>query len=179
MRIPHAFYLVVMMWIVQLAQSTVWPALGSYGIVPRSTQGLIGVLLAPWIHHGWWHLLSNSIPFLVLGTLIQFKNTLIFWEATLLITLIAGFATWLLGSPAIHAGASGLVLGYWSFLIADGWFQRSLKAILIGFITLILYGGFIFLLFHIRPNISWVGHVSGMVAGVIVAKLYANSCKNQ
>ncbi len=179
MKIPHAAYLVAMMWLIQMVQSLFWGDMGRYGILPRDFHGLIGILFAPWIHHGWWHLIGNSIPFLVLGTLIQFKNTVIFWEATLLITLIAGAGTWMLGSPAYHAGASGLVLGYWSFLIANAWFQRSIKAILIASISLILYGGFIFILFDVRPHISWAGHASGIVAGIIVAKLYVNSCKSE
>lgn len=179
MKIPHAAYLIVLMWVIQMVQSLFWTGIGRYGILPRDVHGLVGILFAPWIHHGWWHLVGNSIPFLVLGTLIQFKNTVIFWEATLLITIISGFGTWLLGSPGYHAGASGLVLGYWSFLIADAWFQRSLKAILMGSVTLILYSGFIYVLFHVRPDISWSGHLSGVMAGIVVAKLYANSCKNR
>ncbi len=176
MKIPHAAYLLAIMWIVQFVQSVLWIDLGSYGILPRDFHGSLGILLAPWIHHGWWHLINNSVPFLILGTLIQSKNTVIFWEATLFITLIAGAGTWLFGSTAYHAGASGLVLGYWAFLIADAWFQKSIKAILIVSIALIFYGGFFFILFDVRPHISWIGHTSGIVAGIIVAKLYANSC---
>ncbi|MCZ6804677.1 MAG: rhomboid family intramembrane serine protease [Proteobacteria bacterium] len=141
-------------------------------------EGLIGIFFAPWIHHGWWHLISNSIPFLILGALVQFKNTTIFWEATLIISILAGLGTWLFGSTAYHAGASGLILGYWSFLLADAYNTKSIKAVSIATIVLIIYSGFFFVLLDLRTHISWIGHASGLVAGVIVAKLYFNSQTN-
>lgn len=169
--IPHVIYLLAIMWLVQLIQMSGWN-LGSYGIVPRDLSGLLEIPLAPWIHHNWWHLISNSIPFLILGILVQAKSTLIFWEATLFIILIAGTGTWLLGSPAYHIGASGLVLGYLSFIIADAYFQKSIKAILIAAISFAIYGGLLFTLLDFRPHISWAGHASGLLAGVVVAVLY-------
>lgn len=174
-KIPHAAYLLILMWLVHTVQTILPVDFNSYGILPRDISGLLGIPLAPWLHGGWWHLISNSLPFLVLGALIQFKNTEIFWESTLIITLVAGFGTWLLGSSAYHIGASGLVLGYWSFLIADACFSRSIKAVLIASVALLIYGGFIFIVLDVRSHISWSGHISGIVAGILVAKLYFNS----
>ena len=110
-----------------------------------------------------------------MGALIQLKNTEIFWESTLIIIVVAGVGTWLFGSNAYHLGASGLVLGYWSFLIADAFFRRSIKAVLLASITLVMYGGFIFIMLDFRAHISWIGHFSGILAGILVAKLYSNS----
>ena len=169
---PHVIYLLIMMWALQLAQILSWGSLSSYGIVPRDLSGLAGIPLAPWIHHGWWHLISNSVPFLVLGVLVQSKSTVIFWESTFFIILIAGLGTWLLGSSGYHVGASGLVLGYLSFIIVDAYFQRSIKAILIAVISFVIYGSLLFSLFDFRPHISWAGHVSGLLAGAIVATLW-------
>ena len=175
MKIPHAAYLLVAMWLIHVSQTLFPVNFSSYGIVPRELSGLPGILFAPWLHAGWWHLISNSFPFLILGALIQYKNTEIFWESTLIIIVVAGGGTWLLGSNAYHIGASGLVLGYWSFLIADGFFRRSIKAVLLASITLVMYGGFIFIMLDFRAHISWAGHFSGILAGILVAKLYANS----
>jgi len=169
---PHAVYLVAIMWLLHLLQILGWSDLDRYGIVPRELSGLFGIPFAPWIHHNWWHLISNSVPFLILGVLIQAKSALIFWEATFFIVLIAGLGTWLLGSPAYHIGASGLVLGYLSFIIADAYFQKSIKAILIATISFVIYGGLLFTLLDFRPHISWSGHVSGLIAGVVVAVLH-------
>lgn len=163
------------MWIVQSAQTFLWPEINHYGILPRTFEGITGIFFAPWIHHGWWHLISNSIPFVILGSLVQFKNTTIFWEATLIISILAGLGTWLFGSTAYHAGASALILGYWSFLLADAYNTKSIKAVIIATTVLILYSGFFFVLLDLRAHISWIGHTSGLVAGVVVAKLYFNS----
>ena len=169
---PHAIYLLTIMWALQLVQTLNWGSLGSYGIMPRDLSGLFGIPLAPWIHHGWWHLISNSVPFLVLGVLLQSKSTAIFWQSTFFIIFIAGLGTWLLGSQGYHVGASGLILGYLSFIIADACFQRSIRAVLIAVISFAIYGGLFFTLFDFRPHISWAGHVSGLLAGVIVATLW-------
>jgi membrane associated rhomboid family serine protease len=163
------------MWGIQTAQVFLWPEIGHYGILPRTFSGLIGIFFAPWIHHGWWHLISNSIPFLILGALVQFKDTTIFWEATLIISILAGLGIWLFGSTGYHAGASALILGYWSFLLADAYNTKSIKAVIIATIVLIFYSGFFFVLLDLRTHISWIGHTSGLVAGVIVAKLYFDS----
>lgn len=171
-KIPHAFYLLGVMWTVQLIQSFIWPELGHYGILPRTIQGGIGIAFAPWIHHGWWHLISNSIPFVILGALIQLKSKTIFWEATLIITVISGVITWGFGTGAYHAGASGLILGYWSFILAEAYYSRSIKSLAIASVVMLIYGGFIFVVFDFRAHISWVGHVGGLVAGIIAAKLY-------
>ena len=175
MKIPHAAYLLVLMWLVHAAQLLFTVNFNSFGILPRELSGLIGILFAPWLHGGWWHLIGNSFPFLILGALIQLKNTEIFWESTLIITIVAGFGTWLFGSATYHIGASGLALGYWSFILADAFFSRSIKAILLASITLVMYGSFIFIVLDFRPHISWSGHLSGILAGILVAKLYFNS----
>ena len=170
-KLPDVFYLVGMMWLVQLAQM-LWPGnFGQFGIYPRQTSGLLGIPIAPWIHHGWWHLVGNSIPFLVLGFLLQLNSRRIFWKVTAFLVLLSGTGTWLIGSSGYHAGASGLVLGYWSFLLADAYFSRSIKAGLIAAVVFMLYGGLLFTFFDFRAHISWAGHASGMLAGVLAASV--------
>ena len=175
-RVPDALYLLVFMWVVHVAQSFLGFNLGIYGIIPRTIDGLWHIPFAPWIHHGIWHLLGNSMPFLLLGWLIQGKGRLLFWEVTLLLTVVAGLGTWVFGSSAYHAGASGIVLGYWAYLIADAYYSRAPKNIILATVAVCLYGGLFLTLIDVRPHISWIGHVSGMVAGVLVAKL-ANGAK--
>ncbi|MCF6238430.1 MAG: rhomboid family intramembrane serine protease [Candidatus Marinimicrobia bacterium] len=176
LRIPDALYLLVLMWVIQGAQTLLGFEFGSYGIMPRTLDGLWYIPLAPFIHHGIWHLLGNSIPFLLLGWLIQSKGRALFWEVTLLLTIAGGLGTWGFGSSGYHAGASGVVFGYWAYLLADAYYSRSAKNILLATVTLFLYGGLIISLVDFRPHISWAGHASGMVAGLLVAKL-ANQVK--
>ena len=177
MKIPYTFYLLAAMWGLQLIQSSIWPELGHYGILPRKMEGVVGIAFAPWIHHGWWHLMSNSIPFVILGTLIELKSKVLFWELTLIIMVIAGVITWTFGSSAYHAGASGLILGYWSFILAEAYYSRSVKSLITALIVLIIYAGFILIVFDFRTHISWVGHVGGLIAGIVAAKFYAGSEK--
>ncbi|WP_241086668.1 rhomboid family intramembrane serine protease [Candidatus Vondammii sp. HM_W22] len=176
LRIPDALYLLILMWVIQGTQTLLGFEFGSYGIMPRTLDGLWHILLAPFIHHGIWHLLGNSIPFLLLGWLIQSKERVLFWEVTLLLTIVGGLGTWGFGSSGYHAGASGVVFGYWAYLLADAYYSRSAKNILLATVTACLYGGLIISLLDFRPHISWVGHASGMVAGILVAKL-ANGVK--
>ena len=173
--ISHAFYILIALWIIHAVQFFLFSEIGQYGIYPRSISGLTGIITAPWIHHSWWHLISNSIPFLILGTLVQLKSSVIFLESTLIIVLLSGIGTWIFGSPAYHAGASALILGYWSFLLTDAYNTKSIKAILFGSVAVVMYGGFLFILLDVRTHISWVGHASGLVAGIIAANLYFNS----
>lgn len=178
LRIPDALYLLVFMWVIQVAQIFLGFNLGIYGIVPRTMEGLWHIPFAPWIHHGIWHLLSNSVPFLLLGWLVQNKGRLLFWEVTFLLTIVAGLGTWVFGSSAYHAGASGIVLGYWAYLIADACYSRAPKNIILATVALFLYGGLIFSLIDVRPHISWIGHASGMMAGVLISKL-SNGAKTK
>ncbi len=174
MKLPDVFYLGGLMWLVQLAQ-TLWPGdFGQFGIYPRHASGLLGIPIAPWIHHSWWHLIGNSIPFLVLGVLLELSSRKAFWNITVFLVLISGLGTWLMGSTGYHAGASGLVLGYWSFLLADAYFSRSIKAALIAIIVFMLYGGLLFSFLDFRAHISWAGHVSGMLAGILAASVVNN-----
>jgi len=174
--VPDALYLLALMWAVQGAQTLLGFEFGAYGILPRTMEGLWHIAFAPWIHHGVWHLLSNSVPFLLLGWLIQSKERVLFWEVTLLLVIVGGLGTWGFGSAGYHAGASGVVFGYWAYLIADAYYSRSPKNIILATVTVCLYGGLILSLVDLRPHISWIGHASGMAAGVLVAKL-ANRVK--
>ncbi|MCU7816144.1 MAG: rhomboid family intramembrane serine protease [Candidatus Thiodiazotropha sp. (ex Rostrolucina anterorostrata)] len=170
-RVPDAFYLLIFMWVIQLTQTVFGFEFGVYGILPRTTDGLWHILVAPWIHHGIWHLLGNSVPFLLLGWLVQSKGQLLFWEVTGLLSIVAGFVTWIFGSSAYHAGVSGIVLGYWAYLIADAYYSRAPKNIIIATAVIFLYGGLILTLIDVRPHISWIGHASGLLVGVLIAKL--------
>ena len=159
------------MWLLQLGQSFLGLELGQFGILPRSWQGLWHIPLAPFVHHGWFHLISNSIPFLILGYLVELKGKVEFWETLFLIALFSGLGVLIFGSNAYHAGASGVVLGFWSFLLMSGYLHRTAKSILLAVIALIIYGGFFFALLDVRQHISWSSHAFGLMSGILVAWL--------
>jgi len=139
-----------------------------YGIHPRSFWGLFGIPLSPFLHGGFGHLFSNLFPLFVLAVLLRTHGKNLFLKATTALIGISGFLTWLLSS-AVVVGASGLVFAYWTFLITTAIRQRTIKTIVIAGVTLLLYGGLIFGLASFREGVSWAGHFSGAVAGVILA----------
>jgi len=172
-RIPVALYLLAIMWLVFAVEIVLPGNLNTWGIMPRQLSGLLGIPFAPFIHNGLWHLIGNSIPFAILGVLIGLNEKNSILEITFLGILFTGFGVWLFGSHAYHVGASGLVMVYWAYLIADGWFERSVKAMLLAGITIVLYGGMIFIFLDMRTHISWSSHAVGALSGVLIAWLEA------
>jgi len=160
-----------MAWIVEIVDFLLpITSLDHYGILPRTKQGLAGIFLAPFLHGGFAHLISNSIPFLVLGGVVVFAGVRVFVEVSFFVILVGGFCVWLF-APAgtVHIGASGVIFGYLGFLLARGIFERSWKGFFISVITLIFYGGLLFGLLPGTPGVSWQGHLFGFIAGVISA----------
>jgi membrane associated rhomboid family serine protease len=158
----------------------VFPSLDQYGIVPRTTVGLVGIPASPFLHANWHHLLSNTIPLCVLLALLAGSRARS-WEIVLEVGLLGGLLLWLFGrgtdqiGPATvrmtHIGASGLIFGLAAFLIVSGFLERRPLALLVAILVGFLYGGT--LLTGILPwqdsRISWDGHLTGAFAGATVA----------
>ena len=170
-KFPSVLYFIAIIWLVHIIQWLIPGNFHQYGILPRTLSGLLQIPLAPFIHGSLFHIIANTLPLLGLGILIHLKKHAMFWELSVISVILGGLGTWLIGSNSSHIGASGLVLSLWSFIFADAFYRRSIKALSIAFITMIFYGGLIFSVFDLRPNISWAGHMSGIVAGIIVAWL--------
>jgi membrane associated rhomboid family serine protease len=170
--LPMAVLLLVIIWVIQIVNMATGYSLNSWGIIPRSMDGLMGIAFAPFLHAGLWHIVANSVPLFILGVLLSLHGRAIFFEVTILVALLGGLGTWIFGSTAIHLGASGLVFGYWSYLLAYAFFHRELKAILIAIVVIIFYGGMLFGLLDMRSHISWSGHAFGMLAGILIAKYH-------
>ena len=157
------------MVILQLLNSMTMGWVSQFGIRPREFSGLMGIAFAPLIHHGWFHLLSNLLPMAILMLLVAQMGSRVLWQASLGIVLIGGLAVWLLASSGVHAGASGLIFGYWGFLLAYAWFDRNLKNLLIAMLVILLYGGMFVGFLYVRPHVSWASHLYGALAGVFMA----------
>ena len=145
-----------------------------YGIVPRNPIGLRGILFAPFLHGGLGHLFRNTVPFLVLGWLVMLRETSDFFVVSILSALVSGLGTWLFGSPGIHLGASGVIFGYLGYLLARGYFERSMLAIAMSLFVGVLYGSLIWGVLPFQQGISWEGHLFGFIGGIVSAKLLAD-----
>ena len=169
------FWFVTLLWVLELLDLLVLRSgLDRFGIRPRDTAGLVGVLFAPLLHGGLGHLIANTVPLLVLGWLVMVRRLGDFFAVTAIVWLLGGFGVWLLAPPrTVHIGASGLIFGYIGFLLLRGYFERSVTAIFISLVVGLLYGGAIWGGLPSRPGISWQGHLFGFLAGVLAARLLA------
>jgi membrane associated rhomboid family serine protease len=141
------------------------------GIYPRQTGGLMGIIWAPFLHGGWGHLIANTVPLLILGFLMTLLGMTRFIAATAIIWVVGGFGTWLIAPHGPVIGASGLIMGWLTFLIVFGFFTRTLWQIVVGIVVALYYGTLLFgaFPFLVGPNVSWQGHLCGAISGVLAA----------
>jgi membrane associated rhomboid family serine protease len=165
------FALVALMWIVEVVDVALDHRLDRYGIEPRDVEGLDGVVAAPFLHVGFGHLLANTIPFVTMGVLIALEGARRLVLVTVIVALISGFGTWLVASPGtIHVGASGIVFGYATYLIARGVFNRSGTQLVVGAAVVLVWGGVLLGGLEPQRGISWQGHLFGAIGGVVAAR---------
>jgi membrane associated rhomboid family serine protease len=160
------------MWFVEIADQIDDGRLERYGIVPRSTDGLEGIAFAPFLHAGWDHLIGNTIPFLVLGAAIALGGIARVAFVTVVVAVVGGLGTWLV-APAntVHIGASGIVFGYATYLMARGVFSRSLVQIALGLVVVAIWGTTLLNGLAPADGISWQGHLFGAIGGIVAAWL--------
>ncbi|NEP32892.1 MULTISPECIES: rhomboid family intramembrane serine protease [unclassified Moorena] len=166
---------VALMWIVELVDIFIFGRkLDLYGILPRNPIGLRGILFAPFLHGGFSHLISNTIPFLVLGWFVMLQETSDFFVVTTITMVVGGLGVWLLGAPnSVHIGASVLIFGYLGFLLFRGFFERNLPSIFLSILVGFLYGGLVWGVLPSQPHVSWQGHLFGFIGGILAARILA------
>ena len=166
--------LAALMWGLEVVDAVAGHRLDRYGIEPRDGDGLIGVVAAPFLHAGFGHLFSNTVPFLVMGFAIAFKGALRVLAVTAIVALASGLGTWLIAPEStIHIGASGVVFGYATYLLSRGFFDRDLLELAIGVVVGLLYGGALLGGLVPEEGVSWQGHFFGAVGGVLAARTLA------
>jgi membrane associated rhomboid family serine protease len=162
------------MWAFEIVDVALDNRLDQYGIEPRDPDGLFGVVAAPFLHAGFGHLIANSIPFVTLGILIAFQGALRVISVTVIVGLVSGLGTWLVAPEGtIHIGASGIVFGYATYLLARGVFNRNVWEILIGVAVAAVWGTALLGGLMPQEGVSWQGHFFGAVGGVLAAWLLA------
>jgi membrane associated rhomboid family serine protease len=160
---------VALLWIILLMNSAMGLDPAPFGIAPRHWIGLIGILTAPLTHAGFDHLLSNSLPLVILGTAMIFLYPRSTITAVPTIYVGSGIAVWLLGRDSVHLGASGLVYGLASYVLVAGLLRRDRRAVAAGLGVALLYGSMIWGVFPIRSGMSWETHLAAAVIGIACA----------
>ena len=170
---------IVLFWAIEVADYAIFQgSLDQYGIKPRQTTALWGIILAPLLHGGFGHLIANTIPFITLGWLTMLQETSDFYIVSFVSALVGGIGVWLFGEPnSVHIGASILIYGYLGFLLLRGYFQKNIPSIALSVFVAVIYGGLIWGVFPSEIGVSWQGHLFGFVGGAIAAKMIAREKK--
>ena len=165
--------IVTVMWLVKIIEVSYSVRLAQWGVVPHTVNGLIGILTLPFLHGNWEHLLSNTVPILVLGTALYYCYPTLASRVMIITWLGSGLLTWCIGdADTTHIGASALVYGLNLFLIFSGFIRGNRMLIVISLIMVFLYGSFIWGMIPalaVPQNISWEGHLSGALIGILLA----------
>ncbi len=164
--------IVGVMWLLELIDILFLnQRLNLFGIRPRDTGYMWGIAFAPFLHGGISHLLANTPPFIALGWLVLARSRKEFLWVTIVVTLSSGLGAWLFGaSNSVHIGASGVIFGYFGFLLARGFFDRQLVSIALSLIVGAIYGYLLWGVLPNQPNVSWQGHLFGFLGGVLLAR---------
>ena len=170
--IPFLFVLII--FLIKIIELQFNLSFINYGVYPQKINGLKGVLFSPFIHKDLTHLLNNSYPILILGVLLFSVYKKIASEIFIWLFFISGFWLWIIGRPLFHVGASGIIYALASFLFVSGIIRKNSKLAAISMIVVFLYGSMIWGILPTDDTVSWEGHLSGFMAGILVALFYKN-----
>ena len=172
--ISTAIGYLVLIWTVFLVNEFIFGgALNNFGVRPRETSTLWGILTAPLLHTDYGHIVANSLPGALFAGLIAMSSKRLFWQVTLLITVVGGGLTWLVGGVnTVHIGASGLIYGWLAFLVVRGFVNRRVMQIILGVILASMYSGLIWGVLPTQMAVSWQMHLFGGLAGIWAAVMF-------
>jgi membrane associated rhomboid family serine protease len=143
-----------------------------FGILPEHVSRLGDIFSAPFLHFSWQHIEGNSVPLFVLGVLAAYRSIGRFLLASLIIAVTSGMAVWLFqSSNELTVGASGLIFGYFGYVLVRGFVDRNAFDIGVGLVAGVLYWTILQVAIPGTPGVSWIGHVGGLVGGVLAAWL--------
>jgi membrane associated rhomboid family serine protease len=175
---------VAVLWAVWLIDLMLPIDLSHWGVVPRKLGGLIGIPLSPFIHGGIAHLLSNTVPLVVLLVLLLASRKDA-WVTVAEIIVLGGVLLWLFGrseielKQAVHVGASGLIYGIIAYLIVAGFREKQIVSLGIALLVGFFYGGtFFWGMLPTQEGVSWDGHLTGALAGGILAMFLPTNPQN-
>ena len=166
------FLFVLSIWMVYWIEIQFSLNFTKYGILPKNFSGFKGVFFSPFIHSDTSHLFNNSIPLAVLLACLNYFYNEVSLRVLLLGGFLSGVLTWVIGSEAYHIGASGIVYLLFSFVFFSGMIKKQYQLVAVSLVVIFLYGGMIWYVFPIKEGMSWEGHLSGFVIGLVFAILY-------
>jgi len=166
---------VMILWLIFWFEVRFGFSFNDLGVYPRTLSGLKGVVFSPFVHGSMEHLYHNSIPLFVLSMALFYFYREISWKVIGYGILFSGLLTWFIARPSYHIGASGLIYVLMSFILFKGIFAKHFRLIALSLLVVFLYGSMIWYVFPIKENISWEGHLSGLIVGFIFALIFRKS----
>lgn len=163
--------LVIAVWILFLIDTVLGGRLKKwFGLRPRAGFNPLAFLISPFLHVDLKHIIANTIPFFILGALVMVQGQLVFWVTTLIVIIVAGLGIWFFGKTnSLHVGASGLILGYFGYLLASAFFSTDLATIIVAVVVAVLYLGLIWQVLPFKKGVSTMGHLFGFLGGIAAA----------
>jgi membrane associated rhomboid family serine protease len=165
------------MWIVFLYEIKYGFNFNQYSIYPRRIESLFGILASPFLHSDVSHITNNTLSFFVLMLLLRFFYSKVYFQVFIIGLLVSGIFTWLFARPAYHLGMSGVIYVLASFIISKSFFSKQYNLIALSFVVIFIYGSMIWYVFPIDKSISWEGHLSGLITGILLSFCYKNEIK--
>ncbi len=172
LALKMALTLVGFLWVILILDGVFGLGMTRFGLRPRHLQGLIGVFTAPLLHGGAEHLFSNTLPLTISLTTILYLYPRSSVRVMPIIWLGSGVLAWMIGRDSLHFGASGFVYGLLAYVFISGILRMDMRSVAVSVMVWFLYGGMIWGVLPIRPNMSWELHLSGAILGVVLAILY-------
>ncbi|WP_223984958.1 rhomboid family intramembrane serine protease [Arthrobacter sp. NicSoilB8] len=164
---------VVLLYLIEILNTALFHSLNrTFGLRPRSLDGILDILTFPLLHSSLAHLMSNTLPLIIFGFLVFLAGRRVFITALAASWLASGLVVWLIGGASVTVGASGLVFGLFSFLLVRGFFNRNWWQIALSVVLFMAYGGILFgVLPTVASFVSWQAHLGGAIGGVAAALL--------
>jgi membrane associated rhomboid family serine protease len=157
-----------LIWILQVANVVDHYRLDQeYGILPRNVGRLGDIFTAPFLHASWAHIEGNSVPLFVLGVAAAYRGLVRFLAVSVIVAITSGLAVWLFQSGnSVTIGASGIIFGYFGYVLVRGIFDRNWLDLLVGVLAGAAYYSILAVAIPGTPGISWLAHLGGLVGGV-------------
>ncbi|MGO4806645.1 rhomboid family intramembrane serine protease [Arthrobacter sp. 2MCAF15] len=164
---------VVLLYLIEIVNTAMLHSLNrTFGLRPRSLDGILDILTFPLLHSSLAHLMSNTLPLIIFGFLVFLSGRRVFITALAASWLASGLVVWLIGGASVTVGASGLVFGLFAFLLVRGFINRNWWQIVLSVVLFMAYGGILFgVLPTVASFVSWQAHLGGAIGGVAAALL--------
>ena len=161
--------MMALLWGIYFFNLILGNALLYLGIRPRKTLGLPGIFFAPFLHANFNHLFFNSIPLAILANFILIQGIVFFLQISFLLMLLSGLLIWCFAPSGLYIGASAIITGYWSYLLAHAYYQNSATTIILACVCLYYFMGIFYSIFPGKKHVAWQGHLFGLLSGLILA----------